>query len=298
MSKAKLVEKLVNEHGYDPNSLETLEEEQLSNLVSCEQDDVLTEDLDDVFGTADVIDSDEEDVLVPVEDSEDIRADEVPEYTSNLWGQYVLDQFTEEELFDGNPILDGLRRVAELLLGDILESTTQIVQTPTPDNGERATAVARVVINVNYADRAVIKVYSGSADAYPGNIAPGFEKYPVALAETRAEARALRKALRLRTVAHEELGNGGGQEVPVKKESSKAMSEEQAKMINFVAKGNNVNVEKLLTHLGTAGTIVYNNVKSLSDTDAKEVCKVLSAYQADRTTIPEGIVGYSEDWRK
>lgn len=298
MSKEKLVDTLVNEHGYDPHSLETLEEEQLSNLVSCEQDEVLAEDLEDVFGTADVIDSDEEDVLVPVEDCEGLRTEEIPEYTHALWGQYVLDQFTEEELFDGNPVLDGLRRVAELLLGDILESTTQIVQTPTPDNGERATAVARVVINVNYADRQVVKVYSGSADAYPGNIAPGFEKYPVALAETRAEARALRKALRLRTVAHEELGNGGGQEVPVKKAAAKAMSEEQAKMINFVAKGNNVNVEKLLQHLGETGVIVYNNVKSLSDSDGKEVCRVLSAYQADRTTIPEGVVGYSEDWRK
>jgi hypothetical protein len=298
MSKAKLVEKLVNEHGYDPHSLETLEEEQLNNLVSCEQDEVLADDLDDVFGTADVIDSDEEQVLVSVEDSEDIRSSEVPEYTSPSWGQYVLDQFTEEELFDGNPVLDGLRRVAELLLGDILESTTQVVQTPTPDNGERATAIAKVVINVNYADRAVIKVYSGSADAYPGNIAPGFEKYPVALAETRAEARALRKALRLRTVAHEELGAGGGQEVVVKTEGTKALSTEQAKVISFIAKGNNVNVEKLLTHLGTTGVIVYNNVKSLSDSDGKEICRVLSAYQADRTTIPEGIIGYSEDWRK
>ena len=65
MSKEKLVNTLVNEHGYDLHSLETLEEEQLSNLVSCEQDEVLAEDLEDVCGTADVIDSDEEDVLVP-----------------------------------------------------------------------------------------------------------------------------------------------------------------------------------------------------------------------------------------
>lgn len=49
----------------------------------------------------------------------------------------------------------------------------------------------------------------GTADANKQNTTDAFLAYPTAVAESRAEARALRKALNIRLLAYEEVGFGG-----------------------------------------------------------------------------------------
>ena len=42
------------------------------------------------------------------------------------WSEYVLDQMHDSELKQGNPTVDGLRRVTERVYGEIVSSTSEI----------------------------------------------------------------------------------------------------------------------------------------------------------------------------
>ena len=52
----------------------------------------------------------------------DIIEGDTPLMTSPDWNDYVLELFQDKELIDGNPLVAGLRRVAELVLGPIVYS--------------------------------------------------------------------------------------------------------------------------------------------------------------------------------
>jgi hypothetical protein len=52
----------------------------------------------------------------------------VPNMLSPEWNDYVLQFFTEKELIDGNPLTAGLRRVSEILIGEIISSKPVEVQ--------------------------------------------------------------------------------------------------------------------------------------------------------------------------
>ena len=130
----------------------------------------------------------------------DVIMDEnAPSMTDPEWNDYVLGLFDKGELYDGRPLCAGLRRISELILGRIVSSRpTQVFP---PSSGEeigRATVIWEVV----FADGSV---FSDVADCWEGNTDDTFCVFNTATAATRAEGRALRKALRLRTVAAEEM---------------------------------------------------------------------------------------------
>ena len=147
-----------------------------------------------------------EDVVLSEETEaiEEPEESETPSMLSSEWNDYVMSHFDESELINGNPICAGLRRVAELLLGSILESGPHEVYPATDPNGPgRATVIYRVVFD--WMNSGQIKVFSEVADVWHGNTDDLFCAHPVATASTRAEGRALRKALKLRKLAAEEL---------------------------------------------------------------------------------------------
>lgn len=123
-----------------------------------------------------------------------IEETDVPPITSIEWNDYVMSKFDEAELFDGMPLAAGLRRVAELLLGTIVYSgPTQVF--PPKDDGSHGRAT--VVWKIEFANGVC---FSDVADCWEGNTDDAFCAFAVATAATRAEARALRKALRLKAV--------------------------------------------------------------------------------------------------
>ena len=124
---------------------------------------------------------------------------DAPHPLSPEWNDYVMGLFTETEMVDGNPLVHGLRRVSEMLLGQIVFSgPTQVFPVQRDDHHGRAT----VIFTVEFSNG--IR-YSEVADSWEGNTDDTFCAYAVAIASTRAEARALRKALKIRAVAAEEL---------------------------------------------------------------------------------------------
>ena len=78
-----------------------------------------------------------------------------------------------------------------------------------PENEKRATVVhtlSYVMNDEEMEDGLRTRFVTGSADVYWGNCDKIYRNHPVAVAETRAEGRALRRALKLRkVVAAEEL---------------------------------------------------------------------------------------------
>lgn len=282
MTKDELVKELIDNHGYD-SSIEVLEEEQLQAQLDIEKE--LIGDLDSVEEVED--------------EPEDVEPEE--SYTApGSWNDYVMSQFEQDELYDGNPTVDALRRVTEELIGEIVECTTKVEQVPTPENNERATVVVTVSV-LTKGKEGIVKIFSGAADAFAGNLPQGFERYPVAFAETRAESRALRKILRLRNVSAEELGANGA----VKSNESPLLSttlvapinDNQKSAIDITAKRLNVNVEKLIKYLATNLVLDYDNLKELSHTDGGNLVKALSGYQANTNAIPIELIGYKADWR-
>ena len=64
----------------------------------------------------------------------DVVMSDSPDITSPEWNGYVMGMFTEKELYDGNPLVAGLRRVAELVIGPIVFSGPTQVFPPQRDD--------------------------------------------------------------------------------------------------------------------------------------------------------------------
>ena len=220
-----------------------------------------------------------------------------PSRTSLEWNDYILSQFDESEMFQGNPTLDGLRRIAEHLIGDIVSSTTSVIQCPCPENEKRATAICKIVFKN---DTSLIE-FMGAADSCWQNTDKVYRNYPVALAENRAEARALRKALRLKVVSAEEVSeaanNDNDQSLPTL-ECNDKITQNQINFLeilsNLSGRGLNINIEAMVKDKYPN----CKNLKELTHSEALVLIETLSNYQKNISSIPTNIVGFVTDWKE
>lgn len=211
------------------------------------------------------------------------------------WTDYVLSMLSEDEKIAGNPTTDGLRRIFEIVLKCVVVSAdTKVVQSPSPDNEKRATVVhdlSFVLIDEPNDSPSKYRSVSGAADVYWGNCDKVYRNHPVAVAETRAEGRALRRALKLRkVVAAEELAKDI--EDHPDHDSVTKITNNQLNFIDVLSKRLNINVDQLLNKLA----VVRDNVYNISHSDAVMVIKNLTEYQ-QQNTMPPDIVGYESNWK-
>jgi len=257
------------------------------------------------MGTAS-LDTNDEDLFETVELSTPSNTDtsvknvittDGPHPLSPEWNDYVMSIFTESELVDGNPLVHGLRRVAELVLGPIVFSgPTQVFPVQRDDHHGRAT----VIFTVEFSNG---MKYAEVADSWEGNTDDTFCAYAVAIASTRAEARALRKALKIRAVAAEELTKKDTakivREISGTKTSTDSdyndqsrMSDAQCNFIDVKCKQLNINGTKLFKDLFSADVN-----KKVSKKVASDIIDKLNDFQRDKSLIPEDLVGYQQEWR-
>ena len=223
----------------------------------------------------------------------------IPNITDLGWTDYVLGLLSDDEKIAGNPTTDGLRRIFELALNCVvISATTNIVQSPSPENEKRATAVHSITYLLKHKDtenpdlNEAYRTIDGAADVYWGNCDKIYRNHSVAVAETRAEGRALRRALRLRkVVAAEELAKDI-EDHPDQDTVSK-ISNNQINFIDVMSQRLNINVVKLLEH----NNLKSDNVYSLLHEDAVNIIRMLSKFQQNTSEIPENILGYSTDWK-
>jgi hypothetical protein len=222
---------------------------------------------------------------------------DAPSMLSKEWHDFAMQLFSEDELVDGHPLVAGLRRVAELVIGQVVFSgPTQVFPVQTPDHHGRAT----VVFTVTFANGST---YSEVADAWEGNTDDMFCAYAVAIASTRAEARALRKALKIKGVAAEELTKKDTakivRDISKQKTSTSGdyddqgrMSDAQYNFIDIKCKQLNINGAKLFKEV-----FKVDSNKKISKKVASDIIDRLNEYQRDKNTIPSDLLGYNEDWR-
>ena len=212
------------------------------------------------------------------------------------WTDYVLSLLSDDEKIMGNPTTDGLRRVFEIALDcDIIESSSNVVQTPSPDNEKRATVVHKISFylkNESIPVESKHRSVSGAADVYWGNCDKIFRNHAVAVADTRAEGRALRRALKLRkVVAAEELAKDIDDHPDANTVSK--ISDNQINFIDVLAQRLNINVLNLLDSLQISTTNIYDT----SHDDGVKVIKELSTFQTNLDSISENIKGYDSGWK-
>ena len=227
----------------------------------------------------------------------------MPAYGSKEWNDYIMGKFEPRELIDGNPICAGLRRVAEEVLGSIVSSRPLQVWPSTDVNGPgRATVVFEVVIN--WMDSGELRTYAEVADVWHGNTDDLFCAHHVATASTRAEGRALRKALKIKCLAAEELAKKDivsivRQSVNAEKELDGEWKEEDAISLpqtNFIdtkCKQLDINVMKFIN----IGSSHYGSISEVSKKTASKMLSILNEYQTQEKDIPEAILGYDLNWR-
>jgi hypothetical protein len=243
----------------------------------------------------------EDDVLlVPKQEEQDQN---IPEYGTPEWNKYVMEHFRPDELIDGNPICAGLRRVAGLLLGEIVESGPDQVFPATDGNGPgRATVIYQVV--VNWMNSGSVRVFKEVADVWHGNTDDLFCAHPVATASTRAEGRALRKALGIRCLAAEELARKDIVSIvqqSVKKDNPISGEWDEAAMIsssqiNFIdnkCRQLDINVMEFIN----CGEGAYDSIEEVEKSKASAMLGVLNKYQTKQNEMPQGIMGYNKNWR-
>lgn len=224
---------------------------------------------------------------------------EKPSVTPNDlgWTDYVLSLLSDDEKIAGNPTTDGLRRVFEIAMNCVVtDSSSTVVQTPDPHNEKRATVIHNISYvlknpDPNQADLNYRSV-SGAADVYWGNCDKVFRNHPVAVAETRAEGRALRRGLKLRkVVAAEEIAEVVDDDIDGNNVSK--ISSNQINFIDVLAQRLNINVLKLISSLDIAYDTIYN----IKHEDAINIIRQLNAYQQDTSSVAENIMNYQPEWK-
>lgn len=212
------------------------------------------------------------------------------------WTDHVLGLLTDDEKIAGNPTTDGLRRIFEVALNcTIVGAESSVIQSPSMENERRATVVHNLSYMINGDDPQdfkSIRTVSGAADVYWGNCDKIYRNHPVAVAETRAEGRALRRALKLRkVVAAEELAK----DIDTNHLEENNIGKINSTQINFFevfGKRLNINIHKLLQALAIDNKNIYN----ISYDDAVKTITTLSGYQQNND-IPQDIIGYDPNWK-
>jgi len=218
----------------------------------------------------------------------------IPTIADLEWTDHVLGLLSEDEKIQGNPTTDGLRRIFERAMDcQILEASSKVVQAPSPENEKRATVEFTLVFKPNWVPDGFneIRSVSGSADVYWGNCDKVFRNHPVAVAETRAEGRALRRALRLRKVlAAEEVVEST--EDDIGPDNVTKITNNQINFIDVIAKRLDINVLSIIKEIG----ITEDSVKNILHEDALKVIRELSGYQQKVDEIPDVVKGYVNNW--
>lgn len=222
-----------------------------------------------------------------------------PSIHDTEWTDYVLSFLEEEEKIMGNPTTDGLRRIFEKVMNcEIAHCDTTVVQSPSRDNEMRATVTHTITYILNRENKPESKTaflnsrsVTGAADVYWGNCDKVFRNHPVAVAETRAEGRALRRALRLRKVVAAEEVVSEIEDHPDMDTVNK-ITNNQINFMDVLAKRLDISMVKLLEKLDNKEKNVYN----ISYADAVNIVSILANYQ-QKNEIPDDILGYDSNWK-
>lgn len=191
------------------------------------------------------------------------------------WSEYVLGMLTDEEKQDGYPTMHGLRRLTEVLIGNIVETKVSVVMAPSQINGNYACVSVKVTVDKKDGG---LEVLEACADASYANMDKKYSMFPVAIAHSRAESRVYARLLRVKSPSAEEIINEGSLAENVDK-----IKDNQIQLINSMCSKLGINLRKLLDKAELVGV----EVEDLSYNQGVKVCQQLNVYQT--VNIPDDI---------
>lgn len=228
------------------------------------------------------------------QDEQDEQLEQTPPIPSDPeWTSFVIGHLTKQELVNDYPRVDGLRRISNIFLGECTYFSTRVVQAPDPVNEHRATVVCHMGFSGSEYFRE--KTISGASDVYSGNVDAEFKKHPVATAESRAEARALRRALQIQTVSAEEMPTNIKEDDPgdVGDNTKGKITNTQLDFYGVMGKRLDIDIKTFINQeLGDIVLIDITHEQSL------ELQKKLSEYQQDIDNIPKTLGSFIPNWRE
>jgi len=208
---------------------------------------------------------DEIGIAVDVESTSDDESDErtPPCINDPEWTQYVLGKFMPDEVDGQYPRVEGLRRMAGELIGELIEEGCDLVASPTAENGFRACAKAWGIF---FLPNGITKRFEALADAHEGNCLEDYATHLVAMADTRAKGRMFRNALCLRRVlAAEEVTKTMASINEIQKGGS--IHTGQISLIRLMADRNKLSIPDILNKLG----ITFAISEITGDVDLTEI---------------------------
>ncbi len=233
LKRPELLEKF-NAHKAGEEGLKVL------SKVEEDDDDVGVEIAQDTKEVDDA--SSKEETTESTDEFEDV---EFPKPSDPGWTQYVLGKLLEDEVDGKNPRVEGLRRIAGELVGDLIEEGCDLVTAPDESNGFRACAKAWGVFVTS---DGLTKRFEALADAHPENCYEDYATYLVAMADTRAKGRMFRNALFLRrVVSAEEVNKTVATAADIQQGGS--IHTGQISMIRMIADRNKISISEVLDDL-------------------------------------------------
>jgi len=235
MGRKKKIENVIKElvsAGHDETQLVNMDEDVIRAIYEQFKEDVkepveedTSEEIEESVSIDEVVEEavDEEEVSGVIEEMENFEEeeqgeseeDEVPVISpSDVFKEEDIISMFDDSEKEGEYIkVNGLRRVAKLVIGPVVDQRVQLksISIGDPDNGIYNGMAAIVTVyfkcgNLNFGEEGEIISFCDSADCIPSfNSDPEYGRYVSALATTRAEARVFRKALGISAVAAEEV---------------------------------------------------------------------------------------------
>ena len=225
------------------------------------------------------------------QDQEENEEDSTPPIYSKEWNDYVMSHFWDEELIedakkDKHPNIYGLRRVTQLLIGDIVTARCKVVHAPTVQDN---TATVEFLVRILNKD-GTLKEYSDAADAHLRNSQTPYDLHLTSVATSRAESRVFRKILNLRMISHEEVVPDG----PIITTNEEFITPQQLSFLNLLSERLNINTLKFIESVLKMET--HGDLTKITYIEAAEILEKLDKLQRIKS-IPEKFIGYISDWR-
>ena len=250
------------------------------------------------------LDSEAEDILAAVDSGilkSEVEGEEssflMPAFNSEKWSEWVMSQFADDELENGAPTCDGLRRVAENVLGPI--EKVEIIKNDTPNVNNKGNATVVVGVTISHVlleghPRHGSYIYvEDLADANKLNTPEEIFKHPSATAGTRAESRVYRKMLRLKKVLTAEELASNESNLEEEWSPSTPVTDQQITVIDMLCKRTDMNILEFIN----CGDSKYVCVEQISEQSAQKMLQYLNRIQRKDAPRPDDVGDYDENWR-
>lgn len=253
-------------------------------------------EIDTVFD--DATEESDDSAMQPYSEAE--ASESMPVYASEAWHEYVMKEFRDDELMDGAPTCDGCRRVVEVVLGPIVESTIPVSHPPTVQNNGTATVGVRIAIQVTNEEHPLcgsVIACEEIADVNKGNCDPPYYKYTSATASSRAEGRALRKLLRLRNVITAEEASDTAETTDDNCEWSvdDPVSDSQIHVMDMMCSKDRLNISVM--DFINSGKNSYDEIHTVTKSTAQRMIQELNKFQRKIKDLPKTVGPYDKNWR-